>query len=134
MELITERAQLSDNIARLDAYLSGTGLDREFGLSLIQRGVCFVVTEIDSQPMFSPSRFIGYVANSRVTHEQNDEKDGRDTNPAIEALLGGPPGQSAALEAEYEAFCRRRGGKSKSTPYGNARKFWDTRPSSVSAT
>ena len=123
MEFVANRSQLLKNIARLSAYLSGSGPDREFGALLVARGKCFVVTEGESNLMFAPSRFVGYASNNRAAHRRNGTKDGRLTNPVIERLLEGPPQASRVLEAQFSEFCRRIG----VDPNRVARKYWDAR-------
>jgi hypothetical protein len=127
MELITQKAELVVNIARLQDYVRGSGADRDFAFELIRQGICFVVTEQDGKPFFSPSRFIGYRSNTRHDHVHNEDKDGRETNAALEAILSSPPVTSGPLEAEYEQFCTSLGISVRKAPFGITRKFWDLR-------
>ena len=127
MELITQKAELADNIGRLQEYLRGSGADRDFALDLIRKGICFVVTEQDGKPFFSPSRFIGYRSNTRHDHVHNEDKDGRETNAALGVILSSPPVTSDPLDAEYEQFCTSLGISVRKAPFGIARKFWDLR-------
>ena len=127
MDLITRNTELSENIARLREYLQATGADRDFALDLIRHGICFVITEENGTPVFAPSRFVGYRSNSRHDHVHNEDKDGRETNAALEAILNTPPVLSATLEAEYEQFCTSLGISVRKAPFGITRKFWDLR-------
>jgi hypothetical protein len=127
MDLITRNTELSDNIARLREYLQATGADRDFALDLIRHGICFVITEENGTPFFAPSRFVGYRSNSRHDHVHNEDKDGRETNTALEAILSAPPSASGTLEAEYERFCASLGITVRKAPFGITRKFWDLR-------
>lgn len=127
MNLITSRAHLLANVGRLRDYLSRRGADRDFALERIERGICFVVTDFDSQLMFAPSRFVGYQQNDRNAHSRNRAKSGRATNPAITAILGSPPETNRNIEAQYEAFCREHGDGAKTPPFRSKRKFWDLR-------
>ena len=59
---------------------------------------------------FYPSRFVGYQDNSIAKHENNEWKDGKETNPVIGALLGaGTPISNAKLDAIYKDYCRTLG-------------------------
>lgn len=127
MELITRKAELTDNIARLQQYLQGSGPDRDFALDLIRQGICFVVTEQDGKAFFAPSRFVGYRSNTRHDHVHNEDKDGRETNAALEAILLAPPAASEELEGEYDQFCASLGLNLRKAPFGITRKFWDLR-------
>lgn len=84
MDLITNNTELFQNIARLSECRQATGADRSFALGLIRHGICFVITEENGSPFFAPSRFVGYRTNSRHDHVRNDDKDGRETNAALD--------------------------------------------------
>jgi hypothetical protein len=127
MELVTKESEVLVNIETLKKYLEGSGVDREFVLDLIRLGICFVVTEENATPFFAPSRFIGYRSNTRHDHLHNEDKDGRETNTALEALLHSAPTPSEVLETEYERFCAKLGIQVRKAPFGIARKFWDLR-------
>jgi hypothetical protein len=68
MELIKSRLELDDNISTLKEYLEGAGVDREFAISLIERGICFVVVATEAGELFAPSRFAGYRNNDSHQH------------------------------------------------------------------
>jgi hypothetical protein len=80
MDLMTRKTELFENIARLREYVQITDADRDFALDLSRRGICFVVTEENGKPFFTPSRFVSYRTNSRHDRVQNEDKDGRETN------------------------------------------------------
>jgi hypothetical protein len=127
MDLITQKTELAENVARLQQYLQGSGSDRDFALDLIRQGICFVVTEEGGATFFSPSRFVGYRSNTRHDHVHNEDKDGRETNAALETILKAPPVASHQLETEYERFCTSLGINLRKAPFGITRKFWDLR-------
>lgn len=127
MDLITRKAELTENIARLRQYLKSSGADRGFALDFIRQGICFVVTEQDGKAFFAPSRFIGYRSNTRHDHVHNEDRDGRETNAALEAILLAPLAASDALEGEYDTFCASLRLRRRKAPFGNTRKFWDLR-------
>ena len=79
---------------------------------------------------FAPSRLIGYVDNNFEKHAANEEKDGRDTNPAISVILGSDPLANAELEQAYQEYCRTLGFEpNERGSFGVERKFWDLRKS-----
>jgi hypothetical protein len=106
VDLITSRAELDRNLSRFGAYLATPGNDRDFAVELVERGICFVIADTESGPLFAPSRFLGYCDNDRHSHIHNDLKDGRDTNTALEAILAAPPEANGDLETEYKTFLR----------------------------
>lgn len=55
---------------------------------MIKRKVCFVAVEQEGGFHFYPSRFIGYIANTRDKNMNNEYKDGKETNPAISIIIG----------------------------------------------
>ncbi|HRX22334.1 MAG TPA: hypothetical protein P5273_11545, partial [Syntrophomonadaceae bacterium] len=81
--------------------------------------------EKNNEYRFYPSRFIGYKYNSQVAHDGNKAKDGRETNPAINRIIGHEPQPSEELEKEYVRYCVKMGiTPSKAGTYGVKRKFW----------
>jgi hypothetical protein len=109
VDVVRTLAEIEENLLRLDAYLASADLDeRDFARALVRRGRCFVVAHRYDGGLFGPSRFVGYRQNSRAAHAANDDKDGRETNPAITAIFG-PRMEDAELEEEYRLFCQRVG-------------------------
>ena len=128
MKLVSRLSDVEANIRLLSSYLAGgQGTDAEFAKGLIQRGICFAVTRRRGADFFAPSRFVGYVGNSRRTHVRS-QKDGRETNRALIELTGLTPKRSQRLEREYRAFCARLGVSPRGAgTFGVTRKFWDLR-------
>ena len=125
MELVQNSSQIFENISYLDrARLGG---DRK-PLGFIKRGTCFVVYGHKTPYEFAPSRFIGYRENTFEAHENNSNKDGRETNPAISRILGSQPSTDDDLEQQYCDFCRSLGFQPNATgAFGVDRKYWDMR-------
>ena len=69
----------------------------------------------------------GAKADPRNDHVHNEDKDGRETNAALETILNAPPAASDTLEAEYERFCASVRIATRKAPFGITRKFWDLR-------
>ncbi|OUN04635.1 hypothetical protein B5G43_14470 [Flavonifractor sp. An92] len=126
MELVQTLQELHTNMETLDRYLNQK---REptytFALNLIKHGTCFVAVEMSNGFRFYPSRFLGYAANTMSSHLNNDQKDGRETNPVISDLLGHKPSENAHLEHAYQTYCETLGFTAQATgAFGVVRKYW----------
>ena len=119
--------EILDNCATLDGYIkSKKDPEYTYALELVKRGTCFLAIEKDGQYSFYPSRFIGYVNNTMIQHENNGAKDGRETNPAIAGAINqGNPTPNPNLDLLYKEYCARLGfhASDKGT-FGVERKFW----------
>ncbi|WP_404712161.1 HNH endonuclease [Sphingomonas sp. MMS24-J13] len=125
---ITDLEQLLTNVATLDAVRANLqSNDAAAYLSLIKRGTCFLPYATPEGIAFAPSRFIGYTANSFAKHSANEDRNGRLTNNAINAILDHSPMLEPALEDQYHQFCLRLGlTPSLTGTFGVARKYWLT--------
>lgn len=119
--------EIFDNCATLDGYIeSRKDPEYTYALDLVKRGTCFLAIEDEGEYRFYPSRFIGYYNNSMVQHENNGDKDGRVTNPAIAAAIDqGNPTPNSELDLLYKNYCNSLGfhASDKGT-FGVERKFW----------
>jgi len=125
-ELISTMEQLMQNIATVEFYLSeGNEIERAEMSDLITKGICFIAYKIGNEIRFAPSRFLGYVGNNLDLHKQSKEKDGRDTNEAINLILDSKPVTNEGLEKEYARYCHKLGivPNAKGT-FGVERKYW----------
>lgn len=125
---ITNLGELWDNCEVLESYLnSGKDPEYSFALNLIRRGICFVAIESKGIYRFYPSRFVGYQENSMKKHENNEWKDGKETNPVIGNLLGiGMPVPNASLDLAYRDYCRKLGFEPQDKgAFGVKHKFWE---------
>lgn len=123
MRFVTSKEDIIENIKSIDKYLNDSN-HSEFAIKLIKRGTCFVVVG-DTKLKFYPSRYIGYKNNNHDAHIRNNEKDGRETNPAISRIIGHTPEISETLEMEYKKYCESLGfTANKSGNYGAPRKYW----------
>ena len=127
MEIVKTKDDLVKNFKTLDNYLK---MEEEpkytFALNLIKRGICFIAVKVDEENYkFYPSRFVGYLENDMEKHENNFEKDGRITNPAITQILNQKLIQDESLNTKYENYCEKLGFTARSKgSYGITRKFW----------
>ncbi len=128
MHAVTTIEQIHENIAELERGRSAGGRDAEEYRALVRRGTCFLpYPSTPGQLSFAPSRFIGYVGNKLTTHADNVGRDGRQTNVAINEILGLRPYSNDALERRYRAFCSELSIVPLRTgTYGVARKYWVT--------
>lgn len=71
-----------------------------------------------------PSRFVGYLNNDLLTHlVKKNGKNGRETSPAIDSIIGHTRAFNQALEDEYLGFCDRLGITPKHM-VNTQRKYW----------
>lgn len=126
MRIINSMEELKSNITILEQYLnSKTGPEYSFALGLVKKGTCFVAVENGGGFSFFPSRFIGYTKNNMNKHQNNQEKDGKKTNPAISCLLGGKPTLNPELEKQYRKYCESLGfAANDKGSFGIGRKYW----------
>lgn len=85
-DFIETKDDIIRNITTLYSYLIGE-LGNEYKYWAIEKmvqGKNFVVEVIDSKVYFAPSRFVGYLNNTKEKHEAN-HGDGRQTNERIKA-------------------------------------------------
>jgi hypothetical protein len=119
--VVTTWEQIQQNLFRLEAYRhSQERQESDFYKGLIKRGKCFVVSKRGEQLLFGPSHFVGYANNNLSTHQGNEEKDGRVTNPAIDQLLGCSAEADAFLEGEHHRLCAQLGITAKS----GTKRYW----------
>ncbi len=124
MELVSHLSEIRENIMKIDKYLQDPD-SKEVAVGLIKRGTCFIAVKKKRGHSFYPSRFIGYKNNDYHAHGNNDEKDGRETNQAINSILNQKPEPSLELEEEYKAFCGELGFVAhKKGAFGVERKYW----------
>lgn len=126
MDLITKITEIEDNLNRLADYRYSSNLEeRDFYRSLIQRGIRFVVLKKNEKLRWGPSRFVGYRNNSMKLHLKNDDKDGRETTPAIDAVLKSHSEPNADVEELYIAHCEELDFTALPTgAFGSKRKYW----------
>jgi hypothetical protein len=126
MKTIINIGELKANIALLEKYLdSKTDPEYSFAINLVKNGICFVVVQNNAGYKFFPSRFIGYANNSMNKHINNEDKDGKETNPVISRLLGGTPKPNLDYERLYREYCESLGFISNNRgSYGVERKYW----------
>ena len=129
MKLVSRLSQIEVNIRLLTSYSQQrSGANAEFAKGLIQRGICFVVVPHADSDFFAPSRFIGYIGNSRRAHANNLDMDGRETNRALSDVIGSEPRSSQRLERRYRTFCANLGIEPRDGgAFGVTRKFWELR-------
>jgi hypothetical protein len=110
MKLVNDWDELERNLMELER-LAGCANPRDLAAyrKLIANGICFVVYRRGGYAWFAPSRFVGSVANTLRRHDQDRDKNGRETTPAIGRILHHEPQTHNGFGVEYQAFCRRIG-------------------------
>lgn len=122
MKLVKTLDQILSNIAELECDREEGGDALEKYRSLVKLGICFFPYESQERFAFAPSRFIGYLDNRLATHADNPDRDGGETNKAINRVLGVKPTENAVLEEAYREFCVAIG----VTHSERCRKYWKT--------
>lgn len=94
----------------LELYLnSKADPEYSFALGLVKKGTCFVAVKNGSGFSFYLSHFMGYAKNNMNKRLNNQEKDGKETNPVISRPLGGKPTLNFELEKKYLEYCESLG-------------------------
>ena len=118
--LITSKRQLIKNLDRVEYYLSNGSNELYDAMArYIARGRVFVSYKVNGEYHFAPSRFVGYKDNTLLKHQNNQEKDGKKTTPAITHILDSRIYDSR-LDKAYLNYCEWLG----VTPSKNKRSFW----------
>lgn len=125
--LVNRRSQILENMTQLDKYISDmeSDLNRKFALDRIKSGICYIAVKGQDGYRFYPSRFVGYINNSRVEHELDYYRDGIETNKAISDILNRRPVQNQDMEQEYLKYCSWLGIQANDNgARGRPRKYW----------
>lgn len=121
METVRTWQHIRDNLDTLERYRrSCDSDDMEFYKDMIRRGRCFVVHRQGDTLRFGPSRFVGYIGNTRQKHLDNPHKDGKETNPEISYVLRCSLTENRTLEQEHNRLCIDLG----VVPYNVKRRYW----------
>lgn len=83
-DYIETREDIISNIETLYSYLHGeSGEDcKSWAIKRLKRGKNMVVEVLDNHICFAPSRFVGYISNTKDKHEEN-HGDGTDTDNVL---------------------------------------------------
>ena len=126
MKTVESMEQMQDNVNTIEGYLlKRVDPEYEFALNLIKKGTCFLAIKNEHGYNFYPSRFVGYIDNSRDQHLNNEYKDGRETNQAISRVINSKPKPDSNLNSEYMKYCEDLGFTARDKgSFGVERKFW----------
>lgn len=120
MEFVQNIDDIIENIKTFEKYLaSGNTKKKEFAQSLVKKGRTILVYKVSGQNHFAPSRFCGFNNNTMDHHIVNDEKDGRDTNPIIDRIIG-KAFANDKTESKYIDYCAKIG----VVPDNVKRRYW----------
>ena len=126
MKTVSTIEELKENLDTMDRYIANKhDPEYSFAIDLIKKGICFVPRVVDGHVHFYPSRFIGYVHNTMTLHENNENKDGRETNPVISRICKTNCFADTEMEKAYRVYCEELGFTAREHgPFGVERKFW----------
>ena len=115
--------QIIENIKTIEHYLnSDVPEEKEFARDLVKKGRSMIIYKVNGQNHFAPARFVGYKKNSKSAHIENENRESRDTAPAIQSLLG-KPFTHAPIEKEFNDYA----GSFKGNTLKSKRKYWRVR-------
>jgi len=115
--------QIIENIKTMEHYLnSDVPEEQEFAHELVKKGRSMIIYKVKGQNHFVPIRFVGYKKNSRSGHIENENRESRDTAPAIQSLIG-KPFTHAAIEKEFNDYANTF----KGATLKSKRKYWRVR-------
>lgn len=120
MEFVEDLDDIIKNIKTIEKYLASSNIvEKEYARSLVKKGRTFLVYKVDGQNHFAPSRFSGYKSNTMEKHDDNQEKDGRETNPVIDKIIG-RAFANEITEVKFIDYCA----KISVVPDNFNRRFW----------
>jgi 5-methylcytosine-specific restriction protein A len=122
MDTVSTKEQIRDNIELFEKYLRDDAEEQKFAHGLIGRGKNFIAYKIDDEFRFAPSRYIGYVDNTKDKHNNNSTKDGKKTDPAITKIVDHNLSPSEELETAYFSFTSKLDIKPNNI---ENRKYWE---------
>lgn len=121
MKLIRSKEELAETVALFDTYRdSDQEPERSFYRELLKRGKIFVCFRSGTRTMFCPSRFAGYLGNSRLKHEAFEEKHGTNTTRQINSVLQRQHAEEDTTEKQYVSLCEQL----RIRPAKTRRSYW----------
>lgn len=113
---------LQENLLIIESYLGDdySEGEKDFALSLIQKGKNMIAYKVLDGFHFAPSRFVGYKKNDIYKHKKNSQKDGRKTTPVINRICIDNLHSDISLEEAYLGYCRLL----NINPDKNERQYW----------
>lgn len=120
MNFAKNKSDLIDNAKTLDSYLTCDYEKRAFAEDLIRHGHCFMFMKKEDGIHFYPSRFMGYLNDTKEKYEESKKEkknlekrpstvDGRKTNSLICSILQCPLEKDSELEKEYLSYFKSLG-------------------------
>ncbi len=115
--------QIIENIRTIEEYLNSDNIeDKEFARDLVKKGRAMLIYRVNGQNHFAPGRFLGFKKNSRHAHLENENRESRDTQPALQSIMG-KPFTHAAIEKEFLDYADTF----KGATLKSKRKYWRVR-------
>ncbi len=123
MDFIATLDDIIQNIKTIERYLTSKSKEEKlFATNLLRNGKTNLIYLVNGKNHFAPSRFLGYKNNTMQNHLENEEKDGRDTNPIITNIVG-RPFYTDVIEKEFIGYVESLQAKVQN----NKRKYWRVR-------
>lgn len=124
IDFISTRKEVLQNIRTMYSYLNGDcgEDDKQWAINKMKRGRNYVVEVIDGRLSFCPSRFAGYVDNTRKKHDEN-HGDGTETDSKLKEFYN-------KVEDERLDKCLQSVMKQYGCSTGS-KKYWIPKDSSI---
>lgn len=106
--LVSDANQVRKNLETLEYYLS-SDTHRDFAIDRIHRGSNFLVYNVGTDLHFAPSRFSGYVNNSRKKYESGLKGNGTVTDLRYSSAFGWEKKQDEDLDNMLVSYCSSLG-------------------------
>jgi 5-methylcytosine-specific restriction protein A len=89
MDFISKKQDVINNIITFEGYMASKDKEqRGFALDLMKHSKTMCVYKVNGENHFAPSRFCGFKENSMAAYLKNEEKETRDTNAALDKVVG----------------------------------------------
>ncbi len=123
LHFVENTDQVIENIKTIERYLnSEVEEEKQFAQDLIKKGRSMLIYKVNGQNHFAPIRFLGFKKNSQAAHIENENRESRDTAPAIQSLMG-KPFTHDVIEKEFNEYANGFKGATLKAK----RKYWRIR-------
>lgn len=110
--LVSNTEQVRKNLQTIEYYLNSDAY-HDFMVKRIHMGTNFLVYKVGDEKHFAPSRFSGYINNTKEKYEAHIRGDGKQTDEIFKKALGWEEIEDENLCKELEHYCHIIGTTSK---------------------
>lgn len=121
MDLVSCRDEILANLLLLDNYSRSPDREiKDWAIGIIQGGQAFVAFHEGDRYLLGPSRFVGYVGNTKRKYKEAQAKGGAETSEQIGKALNCDSKSEPELEQVYQQICQENEVK----PHKGERNYW----------